>query len=71
VRQETIVYTKLATCELPAAYLLALYGRYEYVAPLRLSTILIWDSMIASGGRRGLFTTMDTIESLYRWNGWH
>jgi hypothetical protein len=66
-RAGSIVYTRLFNCRLPVAYLIAQYGRYEYIGVLHRTAILVWDDMAAEARQVGFFTTMDKVVSVSWW----
>jgi len=69
VRDDTIIYTRLYNCELPVAYLIAHYGRYDRIARLRRFAVLVWDKVSAQGNHLGQFSDMSNVASVSWWSG--
>ena len=69
VRDDIIIYTRLYNCDLPVAYLIAHYGRYNRIARLRRIAVLVWDKMSAQGDHLGQFNDMSTVDSVSWWSG--
>lgn len=67
VRNNTITYLRLYECSLPAAYLVAGFGRFQRAASYRRRVILAWDDLVAQGRRVAWFTLMQPITSLGWW----
>jgi hypothetical protein len=62
-----ITYTRWIGCDLPAAYLMAQYGRPERITHFRRVVMLLWEGMSAQVRRTGWFTPMQAVSSVGWW----